>query len=465
MERFTLKFIFGFCLLFDFSEVLANGGDSFEDCHTYVNENGLPDNAKPKDSPTLYEIVSEYGQYPSLKAIKEVPSGDENLVFRVVNENARFETYKCWTSPENGKMLSGFDVQLMTELLALTSYKYIQFIEIPWQTTVAPQSPISVISETCRNILELSKNEIEADSELLSTFNHCLNNKEVEFQLSLFTKINLDQGDAALAGMSITKERLQWAPLVGPIYKAGKLLVAAKTNATVLQKKKDLLSVPDSQSPNPCDRYEALRGLQILESSANIRGEFLLSLHKSCPALVDVKSIAFSMNDGIQDPNNPSQEELEFKEKNITKIRDAYQSIKNQLNAGKLTFIDIPDYPLIEEFVNSGLVKDSHDIFDAEIDLVMIDSGSAHSLKMKNILDNTIEVVSGDLSSDTDLGKLFGLGDGIAVKQSNTANFEILQNSLMDLVANGTIDRLVKRWFNDNNFADPNCIENVELCL
>ncbi len=432
---------------------------AFEPCHDYVDADGNPDGGVPQGSPNLYRIISPSAGNPYLEAIDEVPKGQSEKVFTVVNENARFTTYKCWSSPDTGSQVSGFDAQLITELLAPTHYKYIRFTAVPWTTWVA--SPNAAHSAECADLLGMSRNDVEADPALADHFESCAAQGHAEYQLSMIAGVNLGLGHAAMAGMSINAERLGWAEMVGPIYKAGKTMVARTDNAHVKSKASSLAVVPAAHEQDLCTRYEPMRGLSVIEDATNIRGEFFLALATACDTLVSVQRIGISVNDGVDGAADPDA----VRAQNLEAIRTRYQEIKSTFSEDKLTFIIVDDYPMIEAFVEAGMKSTSDGVFDEDVDLVMIDSGSAFSLEERNILGSLIEEVTGNISKDNDLGGIFGLGDGIAVTREDPETIALLTTRIKALSDEGIVSELVTHWFNDDNAADPSCIGRAAECL
>ncbi len=156
--------------------------------------------AEPEDAPKLYEIIPlEEGA--KLAPVKFSTLIDPLQIFEAVNENHRFTTYRCWDKNHN---TTGFDPQLITEIIAHSGkYKYIRFHSIPWEEPTG--EPISFFSHLDQALLEAPNHQIDSNG-------------------------NIVGGSVAQAGMSITEERLKWGSMVGPIYRAGKVLIGRLAN-------------------------------------------------------------------------------------------------------------------------------------------------------------------------------------------------------------------------------------------
>ena len=335
-----------------------NTAQSFEDC--------VDSGTEPSNAARLYKVNKTSTGYSTLSPIEQKEAKGE-FVFEVLVEDVRFTTYKCWDQHGN---ITGFDAQLITEILKDSNIKYVKFIPIKWETQVY----------------------------------------KGEEQLSFFAQLNRGNGHVAIAGMSITNERRGWADMVGPIYRAGKRLMARKDN---LKATLDLLNIPESG-------YEKLRGLSVLVQGTNIRGQFFRELKKQNPDLVEYAT--FDSNGMV-----------------------------NNLDANKLMVIEVDDYEVVNQFIDSQM---NDLIMGVNVDLVMVDTGSTLSLLEEGKLDVETRLITGNLSTDPDLGSIFGLGDGIAVKKDNNNWKTFLERRVKSLVNDGTVDQLVHKWFKDDNSAD-----------
>ncbi len=364
--------------------------------------------AEPTDAPKLYEIVP-VKRGAKLSAVKSSTLIDPRQIFEAVNENHRFTTYRCWDKNHN---TTGFDPQLITEIVAHSGqYKYIRFHSIPWEEPTG--EPISFFSHLDQALLKASNLQIDSNG-------------------------NIAGGSVAQAGMSITEERLKWGTMVGPIYRAGKVLIgrlandpnlleslslaAPDLNLTSSKVLKDLMSLP---TPGE-DPYEALRGLTLVtEGHGTIRGDYFIEMEKRHPGTVAILT------------HSPELKTLdgEWDEKKLNVVLTSNE--------------------IINELVNSKLLT-GQKVLGLDIDLTMVDSGSIHSLKEEGKIDGEfIDVVTRNLSLvDKELSFVFGLGDGIVVSKANDEMKMFMEKNLSAIICSGRLEELVTRWFKDSNSAD-----------
>jgi ABC-type amino acid transport substrate-binding protein len=446
--------------------------DVFPQCHTYKDSKGKVTSAKPEGSPTLYKIISESGQRPSIEPVSEqnvefVKNNQASQIFRVANENASFQTYKCWASPDNKKMVTGFDVQLMTEILAKDSgYQFIEFVEVPWADYYTKNKVGSQVncSEFDALVGQQKSSELEEQIESLEKkYPHCV--QDYEFQLSFFSMVNSGKADAALAGMVVNTQRVAWAPMVGPIYKAGKFLLGREDNPKLVS---SLSSQPDMQTSGLCQRYQPFKGLSVLESSegGNIRGRYFNLMARRCPELVKTHKFSSSLYDGVSNPDELSEDDKQKIAKNRQAILVEYEAIKKNLSADHFNFLDIRDAELVETFMKNGMGDNS--LFGDGIDLVMVDTGSIKNLQDEGVMNShggPLKVATAEVSQDPDIGLVFGLGDGIALRSFDNKNRDFFTDRIKEMFRDGSIDYLVNKWFDDENGADPDCIDNQKRCL
>jgi len=385
-----MKLIVFFLVLINLNIALA-----FEDCADIGEE--------PKNAPKLYEIINNDNGEPSLKPVADSSVIDSKQIFEAVNENFRFTTYRCW---DENKNTTGFDPQLITEIVATSGeYNYIRFTTISWEQPEG--APISFFSHL--------------DNAILNADNFNKNG-------------NVEGGSVAQAGMSITEERLEWGAMVGPIYKAGKVLIGRiKNNKTSLntKKRKALMLMPNLKN----GRYEALRGLTLVsEGNGSIRGDYFLNMDKKYPGLIKFLKLS-----------DPVKNE---------KGEETAQLIADKIENNKLNVI-LTSNNLINKLVE-GKLANGKKIFNTGIDLTLIDTGSVVSLKAEQkIAKGVVEIVSRNLSLvDDELSYTFGQGDGIVVSKVNTEMINFVEKNLRVLVCNNRLEELIQKWFNDSNTAD-----------
>lgn len=209
---------------------------SFEPCFDFGNGG-----KEPAGAARYYEIVGNGKDLRLAPQTKETQQKKAN-VFRLIVEDVRFSTYKCWDKDGN---ITGFDAEMLTDAAKRAGYDHIEFIPRKWFTNG-------------------------------------------EGQLSLLADLNNNEGDAVSAGMSINEERQKVATMIGPIYKAGKKFIARKDNPNINEEKLQAMT-----NALRSGNYEALRGLSVVEQdgASNIRGEFFQLLAKNHPDLVHFMEI------------------------------------------------------------------------------------------------------------------------------------------------------------------------------
>ncbi len=358
---------------------------------------------QPEAAPKLFEIIrSNNGEPPTLKPVDESTVIDQDKVFHAVNENFRFTTYRCWDADRN---TTGFDPNLITEIVASSGeYDYIRFTSIPWSQSDG--EPISFFTHLDNTILEA----------------HAIDNNG-----------NVKGGSIAQAGMSITEERLKWGYMVGPIYKAGKILIGRVNDNPRLNSSKvsQLLQIPQPGK----NRYNPLRGLTLVtEGNGSIRGKYFLEMSKNFPELIH-----------FLDLEEPTAD---------TDGDEIAQKVSGSINKEKFNVI-LTSNSLINKLIDHNLTNGT-ELFGVEVDLTLIDTGSVNSLKAEGkIATNKVEVVSQNLSLvDDKLGFVFGTGDGIVVSKVNDEMRQFIEENLKTLICNKRLDALIQRWFDDTNSAD-----------
>lgn len=342
-------------LLFTAFQTHATG---FKDCFDHGN-----DGKEPVGAPRLYQIQKPTAAYPypTLKAVEKTKS---KKVFKLIVEDVRFSSYKCWDEDKN---LTGHDVEMMTEAAKQVGFTHIEFILRTW-------------------------NSAEIDG------------KNVP---SLLLDLNQNLGDAVSAGMSMTEDREAVVHMVGPIYKAGKKLMARLDNPNITNEKLNrLLQTPENG-------YESLRGLSILVQASTIRSDFFHQMKALHPDLVQIASA-----NEVQDKNK--------------------------------IYVFETDSKTIEQFTDSLMTtKVDGKLFD----LVMIDTGSTQALIEEGKLGVETQIVSGNLSGDPKLGNVFGKGDGVSFRKQSPL-IKPFAKALRSMAKSGRIDQLVQKWFKDENAAD-----------
>lgn len=342
----------------------AEGG-GFQECFDHGNGG-----AAPAGAPVLYKI-EKHGGNPYLVASARKTGLP---VFKLIIEDVRFTTYKCWD--KNGN-LTGFDIEMMAQAAYDAGYRQIEFVLRPWTDVV-------------------------------------IDGKK---QLSLLADLNNGHGDAVSAGMSITPERRELAEMVGPIYKAGKKLMARKDNPRIdANKLSRLLGVPERG-------FSSLAGLSVVVMASDIRGAYFRKLQEVEPGLVEYM-------------------QLDASGRKVLPVAD---------EQNKLSVLEISDFSLINGFIDSQM---NGEIFGKKFDLVMIDTGSSKSLIEEGKLGVETQVVTGNLSADPATGVVFGTGDGVSFRKGDSARIAAFRSSLGAMVRSGRIDALVTKWFQDENAAD-----------
>lgn len=340
--------------------------EGFQECFDHGNGG-----AAPAGAPTLYRIVKGSGEQPRLVPGNEI-SGQP--VFKLIIEDVRFTSYKCW---DKNKNLTGFDIEMMAQAAFDAGYRQIEFVLRPWTDVIV----------------------------------------DGKKQLSLLADLNKGLGDAVSAGMSITSERLELAEMVGPIYKAGKKLMARKDNPNIDPLKlSGLLGVPERG-------FSSLAGLSVVVMASDIRGAFFRKLQEAEPELVGYMKLDSTGKKVLPVPNEEN----------------------------KLSVLEISDFSLINDFIDNQM---NSKILGRKFDLVMIDTGSTKSLIAEGKLGVETHVVTGNLSADRETGGVFGLGDGVSFRKNDGAKIEAFRRSLGAMVKSGRINHLVKKWFADENAAD-----------
>lgn len=347
----------------------ANGETSqFQDCFDHGDGGAAPPNA-----PTFYQIVRYQDSFPFLIPVGRVPIAPDHI-FKLIIEDVRFTTYKCW---DQSGALSGFDIEMMSQAAYESGYQFIEFILRPWTDVI-------------------------------------YNGKK---RLSLLVDLNRGLGDAVSAGMSITTERQEIVDMVGPIYKAGKKLMARKDNSKINSLKlEQMLLVPQMG-------YEPLKGLTVMVSNADIRSAFFRKLAVQYPDLVEYLTL------------NSSGEKL-------NPVHD---------EESKLLVFEVSEFSQINDFIDNHM---SSVLYGRLFDLVMIDTGSSKSLIDEGKLGVDTQIVTGNLAADPNLGDVFGLGDGVSFRKDDSVKMNLFRQTLAAMIRSGRINSLVDRWFQDENAAD-----------
>ncbi len=334
-------------------------------------DHGTQNGEEPDGAPRFYKIhQSKSGQYTIKPQTKSIGIQNQKI-FKLIIEDLQFTTYKCWDRYKN---LTGFDIELMTHVIGLAGYSYIQFVPVTWE-------------------------DITVDNEK---------------QLSLLFQLNQGLGDAVSAGMSITDERKKHVSMIGPIYKAGKKLMSRKDNIRVSTMKMELLNLPSND-------YQKLAGLRVLVQSGTIRSDFFKELSLLQPELIEYGKL-----------------------------------IGNQVhwsgNTQKLLVVET-EADTLETYTNNKMVGL---VYGIEFDLVMVDTGSMSSLISTGLLGENadLEIVTGNLGADPQLGFVFGLGDGVSFRK-NDSRISQFTKIIAKSINQGFVDHLVEKWFQDDNAADP----------
>ncbi|MBV1859117.1 MAG: transporter substrate-binding domain-containing protein, partial [Nannocystaceae bacterium] len=295
-------------------------------------------------------------------------------------EDVRFTTYKCWD--EYGD-LSGFDIEMITQAAHEAGFDFIEFVPRPWSSY-----PI-----------------------------------EDREYLSLLIDLVVGVSDGLSAGMSITEERLAVVDMVGPIYKAGKKLMARTDNARISEERLGrLLEVPTSG-------YDALAGLSVVTQAPSIRSDFFRELEATHPDLVEYLEV------------------------------DADGQITTLQSEDTLQVLEVDEFSIINDFIDGQM---SDPIHGRVFDFVMIDTGSTKSLIDEGKLGIDTDIVTGNLSADPEIGRVFGTGDGISFAKTNTAMTGRFRPIIARMVLDGRVDALVEQWFADDNAADPSWATALE---
>ncbi len=320
---------------------------------------------EPAGAARFYQIQSED---QIIRADNTLGVVDPATVFHLIVEDVQFTSYKCWDKDKN---LTGFDVEHLTKIIAKAGYTYVEFVLRPW-------SKIAY--------------------------------KGVD-QVSLLIDLDQSLGDAVSAGMSITDDRKKLVEMIGPIYKAGKKLMARKDNAQVQSLKSELLLLPQGD-------YATLKGLSILVQAGTIRADFFKELALQNPKLVVYKVVENDL-------------------------------VKGTFAKNKLTVVETTG-EVLEAYVANKMTGAVH---GQSFDLVMVDTGSSLSMIQDGTLDQETEIVTGNLGTDANLGFVFGLGDGVSMRK-NDPRLPTMTALIAEQIRLGFIDQLVAKWFQDENAAD-----------
>ena len=352
-------------------------GSAFAPCFDHDN-----DGRAPADAATAYRIDPQAGEFPGLVRMepRDLADADPSLVYRHMVEDVRFTTYKCWDQKGD---LTGFDIEMITEAAFEAGFDYIEFVPRPW-----------------------SSYQIE----------------EREY-LSLLIDLVVGMSDGLSAGMSITEERLAVVDMVGPIYKAGKKLMARNDNERLSDERRErMLEVPAAG-------YDALAGLSVITQAATIRSDFFRELEAARPELVEYLEV------------------------------DADGQITTEPSEDTFQVLEVEDFAVINAFIDAQMAEPVH---GRVFDLVMIDTGSSKSLIEEGKLGVDTEIVTGNLSADPELGGVFGTGDGISFAKDNTELSERFRPIIAAMIRDGRVDALVEQWFADDNAADPSWAQSFE---
>ncbi len=363
----------------------ADGGpkgsleSGFADCFDHGNGGAEPDGAYRS-----YRVEGRGTEAPYLVAVSsdELSDAPADAVLHHMIDDYRFTNYKCWD--EAGE-LTGFDIESITRIADRAGYSHVDFVLRPFST------------------YEIDDREY----------------------MSLMIDLIVGLGDTMSAGLSITEDRLAVVDMVGPIYKAGKFLMARDDNAALSS---DRL---ESLGRVPLDGYDALAGLSVVvqDADASIRGEFFRELEAARPDLVEYLEVDPETGE-IETPQDPDT----------------------------LQVFEVSTFDPINALVDSRMQER---IAGRTFDLVMVDGGSLMSFLEEGKLGEDTSLVTANLAEDPELGGVFGTGDGISIAKSNPQMTETIEPIVAQMMVDGEIDALVERWFADDNAADPSWARDV----